>query len=391
MPQLAILQKEVQDFINKNLKADLPSLILKGSPFEKVSIQEIVSQIESKHKAKEKLPTWFAAKNIVYPPRLNLEQTSSEITAKHKAKLVYGKVIDLTGGFGIDTHFFCKNAEQVWHCEINASLSAIAKHNNTVLNPACTINFQAIDGLGFLKNSSIGFDCIYIDPSRRAKDKKVFLLEDSLPNIIDNLEWIANKCQCFLLKTSPLLDINRTLSQLKWVKEIHIVAVKNEVKELLWLIELKNKDKPKLKTFNYKTNGVQKFSSALHSKTDKIEYSKPLSFLYEPNAAIMKSGCFEALGKDYKLKKLASNSHLYTSESLIKFPGRKFKVVKSLPFSKKAVKSLGLKKANITTRNFILSVEQIRKKFKIKDGGTDYLFFTTTKNDEKQVLQCKKV
>ncbi|TQD40204.1 THUMP-like domain-containing protein [Haloflavibacter putidus] len=393
MPDFAVLKDEIQDFINQNLQADLPALILKGSPFKEVSIQEIAAQIEAKQKAKKKLPTWFNAKNILYPPTLNLEQTSSEVTARHKAILVNGKVIDLTGGFGIDSHFFCKKAEEVWHCEINTELSLLATHNHKILAPKCKMNFVTGNGLEFLKNESLEFDWVYIDPSRREKGKKVFLLENSTPNILENLEWISKKTQKLLIKTSPLLDINRSIQQLKWVNKLHIVAIDNEVKELLWVVEPNYQtEKIKVECFNYKSKSTEKFTCLFSSiKEKEISYSKPQQFLYEPNAAIMKSACFQALAEKYSVKKIAANTHLFTADQQIDFPGRRFKILEKLHFSKKALANSGIKKANIATRNFVLSVEQIRKKFKIKDGGETYLFFVTTQDEEKMILVCEKI
>ncbi len=393
MPNFAVLREEIQDFINQNLNADLPSLILKGSPFKDVSIQEIAAQIEAKQKAKKKLPTWFNAKNILYPPTLNLEQTSSEITAQHKANLVNGKVIDLTGGFGIDSHFFCKKAEEVWHCEINTTLSSLAAHNHKILVPNCKMNFVPGNGLEFLKNSSLNFDWVYVDPSRREKGKKVFLLENSTPNIIESLEWICKKTKNLLVKTSPLLDINRSIQQLKFVSNLHIIAVDNDVKELLWVVQPnKQSENIEVDCYNYKKNQSEKFSCFFSSvKENEVDYNKPQQFLYEPNAAIMKSGCFQALTEKYSVKKIAVNTHLFTADEKIDFPGRRFQILKNIAFSKKALANLGIKKANIATRNFVLSVEQIRKKFKIKDGGKTYLFFITAQDGEKIILVCEKL
>ncbi|HKJ06643.1 MAG TPA: hypothetical protein VJ970_04170, partial [Flavobacteriaceae bacterium] len=164
---LSILNNEVQNFINTNLKADLTKLILKGSPFKNVTIQEIANQIVSKNKAKKKLPTWFSTKNIYFPNKLNIEQSSSEITAKHKTKLVSGKtLIDLTGGFGVDTFYFSNVIKKVIYCEINSELSTIAKHNFTQLG-ANNIICLNTNGIEYLKNRNEKFDWIYIDPSRR--------------------------------------------------------------------------------------------------------------------------------------------------------------------------------------------------------------------------------
>src|SRR5699024_6111716 len=202
------------------------------SPFSNVSVQAIATQIASGRKAMKKLPTWFENEMVLFPKKLNLEQTSSEKTAKHKASLVSGKnLIDLTGGFGIDAFFFSKTMENVTYCETNAELVALAKHNFQQLGQQKNTHFHHGDGLGFLRNSDAVFDWIYLDPARRSTaGNKVFRLEDCEPNILEHLPLLLKKGKNILLKTAPLLDLNLGLATLKNVREIHIVAVSNEVK-----------------------------------------------------------------------------------------------------------------------------------------------------------------
>ncbi len=387
---LKILNTEVQEFILENLQSDISKLILKRSPFSDVSTQEIAQQIIGKQKAKDKLPTWFHAKNVYYPPKLNLEQTSSEVTAKYKADLVSGKkCIDLTGGFGIDTFFFSKQFDQVIHCDINEELSKISKYNASQLG-ANSIVFHHGDGLAFLASQKQKFDCVYIDPSRRNDKKgKVFLLQDCLPNIPDNLELLFKFSKTLLLKYSPMLDIQKGIDSLGFVKEVHVVAINNEVKELLFLLE-KGYDKPiEIKTINFTKTTTQKFQFK-KSDTIKVDYSEPLSYLYEPNSAILKSGGFQEIANQYNINKLHQHSHLYTSNNLIDFPGRKFKILEKLEYNKKTIKLLLNLKANVTTRNFPLTVEQIRKKMKLRSGGKIFLFFTTDMNKNLIVLKSEK-
>ncbi len=387
-----ILNTEVQEFLNANLKSDITKLILKGSPFENVSIQELANQIVAKQKSHKKLPTWFTANNIYYPAKLSIEQTSSEITAKYKVALINGKnIIDITGGFGIDAYYFSKKFKEVIHCEINTELSAIVDHNFKQLN-VNNIRTIAGDGIEYLKQTDTKFDCIYIDPSRRDDIKgKVFLLKDCLPNVPENLDLLFSKSDHILIKNSPILDITSTINELNFVKEIHIVAINNEVKELLFLLEKGYNSAINIKTFNFHKNGNQIFNFDYASENTSL-YSEPLSYLYEPNAAILKSGGFHEVTDKLEVQKLHQHSHLYTSEKLIEFPGRRFKIETVINYDKKKLsRLLPEKKANITVRNFPKTVVQIRKETKIKDGGEVYLFFTKLYNEENRVIICKQL
>ena len=393
----ALLQPEVQEFINNNLKTDLPQLILRGSDFPQISIQEIATQIETKRKAEKKIPLWFSTENIIYPKSLNLEQTSSQITATYKAEQIEGEsLIDLTGGFGIDSFFFAEKFQKVIHCELNEELSQLVKHNFQYLSKKNNVEFYAGNGIDFLKNTNQIFDWIYIDPSRRNEvGGRVFRLEDCEPDILQHLELLLKHARNgVFMKTSPLLDLSLGLKELNFqVEEIQIVAVNNDVKELLWKIKSeKYESKLPVKCINFNKETPQEFKADFYNETTaEVYYSEPLQYLYEPNAAILKGGFFNSVAEKFQLKKIAPHSHLYTSEEKIEFSGRVFKIEEQLPFQKKSFKKLGITKANVTTRNFPLSVDQIRKKLSIKDGGNTYLFFTTNSTNEKLILVCKKV
>lgn len=388
---LAILQPEVQQFIVDNLKSDITKLILKGSPFDEISAQELANQIVAQKKSEHKLPTWFSTKNIYYPPKISIEQTSSEITANYKSHLVKGdSIIDITGGFGIDCYYFSKQFKNVFHCEINDELSTIVKHNYQQLKVKNCTTFSG-DGIDFLKKTNPTFDCIYIDPSRRNDVKgKVFLLKDCLPNVPENIDFLFTKTNQILLKNSPILDISSAISELTFVKEIHVIAIKNEVKEVLFLLE-KNYDKSiKIKTINIINEDSQEFEFDFNEDATS-NYSEPLSYLYEPNAAILKSGAFHQISTQLNLFKIHQHSHLYTSENLIDFPGRCFKINTILNYDKKKIKKLvSEKKANITTRNFPKTVAQIRKETNLNDGGNTYLFFTTDVQNKLICILCSK-
>jgi hypothetical protein len=251
----SILNTEIQRFVSEHLDADITTLLLKGTNFETVSTKEIIQQIEAKKRCKTKLPTWFNSENIYYSNKLNIEQTSSEITAKYKSVLIKEEsIIDITGGFGVDSYYFSKCFKNVTHCEINEELSTIVKHNYKQLG-INNIHTIESNGLEHLKNNKQTFDCIYVDPSRRHDSKgKVFFLKDCLPNVPEYLDLLFSKANCIMIKTSPLLDISAGINELKHVKTIHVVAVNNEVKELLWILDKNYNDEISLQTVNLKKN-----------------------------------------------------------------------------------------------------------------------------------------
>ena len=388
-----ILNTDIQEFINLNLNSNVATLLLKGTCFASVETKDIIEQIEAKKRCEKKLPTWFEGKDIYFPNKLNIEQTSSEITAKYKSSLVTGEsIIDLTGGFGVDCYYFSNVFKNVVHCEINKDLSEIVTHNYQQL-AIKNIKTHAFDGIEFLKSSTNNFDWIYIDPSRRHNSKgKVFFLNDCLPNVPEHLETLFNRSKNILIKTSPLLDVSVGINELKYVKTIHVVAVNNEVKELLWLLEYGFTGVIYIVSTNIKKDKNEIFSFSLENeKTITAKYSKPLTYLYEPNSAVLKAGAFESVSTQLGVFKLHKHAHLYTSVAKIDFPGRSFKIENYLFYNKKDLKKLGINKANITTRNFPETVEQLRKKFNIRDGGDSYLFFTTNQEDKKIVLLTSKV
>lgn len=385
----ALLNSAVQEFIT-SYEGAISKLAFAGSPFKNVSVQELMQQIESRRRIENKLPTWFQTPDIIYPPKLNLAQTSSEITAKYKASLVSGETLaDITGGFGVDCFFFSEKFKTVHHFEINTILSEIAQHNLKTLNSP-NVRSEAEDGLNNVLNNK--YSVIYADPSRRHDSKgKVFFLHDCQPNIPENISEILNHCETFLMKTSPMLDISVGLEELRDVSEIHIVAVENEVKELLWLLQKNNESHLKIKTINFTKSGKEEFNFEW-DESSEATYSLPQQYLYEPNAAILKSGAFSLLSERLKLNKLNKNTHLYTSETLKEFPGRRFVIESVVPYTKSEMRlALTFKKANIATRNFPESVATLRKKWKIADGGNVYLFFVTNMDDMKEMLICSKV
>ncbi|MDR6844456.1 THUMP-like domain-containing protein [Flavobacterium granuli] len=390
---LDILDSKIQDFIDLNIGASISKLALQKNPFPNVEWISILNQIAAKSKAKDKLPTWFSSKNIIYPSKISIEQTSSEKTALYKSSIVSGEnLIDLTGGFGIDDYYFSKKIKSVAHCEINAELSSIVEHNCKQLN-SNNITCYVGDSFETLSSVNTKWDWIYIDPSRRNDTKgKVFMLKDCLPNVPENLNFYFKKSNSILIKTAPILDITAGINELDHIKSIHIVAVENEVKELLWELEKDYNGAVIIKTINLLKEKTETFEFILNDTQEQPTFSLPQKYLYEPNSSIMKSGGFDQVGLFYELNKLHKHSHLYTSEEQKDFPGRIFEIKNCITYNKSDMKQyLENQKANITTRNFSDSVESIRKKWKIKDGGDLYCFFTTDENNNKIVLICTKI
>jgi 16S rRNA G966 N2-methylase RsmD len=387
-----ILDSEVQKFINHNLHADIPNLSLKKSPFYLVSSKELAEQIDSKKRCELKLPHWFNSKGIYYPTKIAIEQASSEIAAKYKAELIQGEeLIDLTGGIGVDTSFFARKVKSVTHCEINQELSEIAEYNSRIFG--LDINFIHSSGIEYLLNSNKTFSTIYIDPSRRISSKKVFMLKDCEPDIISNLQLLRDHSSRILIKTAPLLDIQSSIKELKQVSSIHVVSIKNECKELLIIIDKEQEtDDPLItcailgddeKTYSFKLSEEKEFQIN--------KYSEPLEYIYEPDAALLKAGCFKLITRDFNSYKIHQHTHLYTSTELLKsFPGRKFILKKAGDYGM-FIKENQVKKANIICRNFGLSPEEIKKKLKINDGGNEYLLFCTGPKNERLVLNCERI
>ena len=386
-----LLKTGVEVFIQNNLKTDIVSVLLKKSPFTEISPQELAQQLQGKQISQKKFPTLFNNPGIIYPKKVHLEQASSEKTAAYKATLVSGKsLLDLTAGMGIDSYHFASRFEDVMCCEKNEELSRITAHNLVQLE-AHNVTVVPKDGVAFLESTSKRFDCIYLDPSRRMDGSKVVLLEESEPNMYEIQQELFAKSDSILLKTSPLLDIEEGQRKLLGVVTCYVVAVDNEVKELIWLMNKNYSEEPLRKAINIAHSDIREFSFTASDETDlQPSISDPMRFLYEPFAAILKAGGFKSVGYRFHVHKLASNSHLYTSEERTDFPGRVFKIEGVEHFSRHWNANWEVHKANITIRNFPMTVAELRKRFKIEDGGHEYLFFTTLSQGEKVVIRCVK-
>ena len=372
----SILIEEIQKYINANLTADLHSLLLKKSPFAEVSMHEIAQQIKGKKVAEKKFP-FLLRDGIVFPPNLNLEQASSQSTAEYKAKNLKGKsFLDLTSGFGIDAYFLSQNFDEVTLVEQNTELLETVKHNWNILGRKANLINENLED--FLQKNSQKFDLIYLDPARRdAQKNKKFLLEDLSPNLLEIQEKLGEISDEIIIKLSPLIDISYLLSVVKNVSKIEIIAVKNEVKELLVFINRKNSHTDtEIKCVNLESTDPDFVFIFNDEKNAVAGSSDPQNFLYLPNNAVLKSGAFNTVAKKFKLLKLHANTHFYTSDELVKeFPGRVLEVVVIEP--KQILKG---EKFNIISKNYPLSPDEIKKKYKISDGGKTYLIFTQSQN-----------
>lgn len=384
--------KDVQDFINRHLNYPAADLILQASKFPKWDMKLIAQQLVGKQLAKNKLPLWFKNDDIQYPKRLSMEQCSSETTALYKSSIVKGsRGIDVTGGFGVDTYFFAIKTKSLVYCEQNKELAHIVKHNLEVLKQKETKVFFG-DGIQYIKDNKPS-DWIYIDPVRRKEGQRVFRLQDCEPNVISLKNLFFEKSNQILIKTSPLLDIKQTLQDLESVKEVHVISVNNDCKEVLYLLEKGFKSETQIHCANFKKDTFEKFSVRLSEEQKSVvEYSEPKSYIYEANSAVMKAGAFKAIATRYGLKKLHKNSHLYTSDKLISdFPGRSFKCSGVISPDKKNLAKLGIQNGNLACRNYPQKVDVLKKKLKLKDGGDHYIFATTLLNSKQKLLLCKKV
>ncbi|WP_157278325.1 THUMP-like domain-containing protein [Olivibacter sitiensis] len=389
-----LLHENVQDYLRSHLYSSSAEMALTKSPFEGITASELASQLDGMQRARKKLPLWYRNKCIYYAPQLASEQASSALTAKFKSSLIGqgDRLIDLTGGFGVDSYYFSLKAKEVFHCEIQEELSAIAAHNFQCLG-ASNIQVIAQDGISFLSaQKDDDFTVAYIDPSRRVKSQKVFLLTDCEPNIVANQSLLFQKCERILLKAAPLLDITLAMKELSYVRDIYIVSTGNETKELLFLMERDFEQSPHYHAVALHEENAPQIFTFLHEEEQNAlpEYSSPLAYLYEPDSALLKAGCFNLIATKYELHKLHPHTHLYTSPvPIAQFIGRQFRISDVMPYGlfKRKYKNI---QANVSCRNFPLKAEILRQKHKIKDGGDLYLFFCTGPDKQLLTLFCEK-
>ncbi len=369
---------EVQEYILAHSNDDEKKILLKHKSILGLPAILIAQQIASRRKAESKLPLFYGTKGVVYPPSLNLEQSSSEATAKFKTKIIRTeigeklKAADLTGGLGIDSFFLSQVAERFDYVEKDSELLNVARHNHSLFNQNISHHNKFAED--FLATTTAHYDFIFIDPSRRdSKARKVFSLSDCTPDVTQLLPQLFERADFVLLKASPLLDIKQGLKELNGVKKVFVVSLANECKELLFLLRKDFVGKPLIETYNLDSKGKIKHLFHFTFSEEEMatsEFSEPRNYLYEPNASILKSGAFKSIGEKFGLNKIHVNTHLYTSNELKKdFPGRTFEI-EQLSFD---VTSLPEKKANVITRNYPLTPDELKKKLKLKDGGEKFV------------------
>ena len=388
-----MLDTNTIDFIKAHRNDDTRKLALQAARYPGVDMREALVQIEGWQQAREKLPVWASVEGLLFPPRISMEQCSSESTARYKSSFLSGlRFADLTGGFGIDFSYIARGFKEAFYIERNARLCGIAEHNFPLLGlaHAKVLNGNSEEVLEGLPQ----LDWIFVDPARRdGEGRKVVALSDCEPDVVAMEEQLLAKASKVMVKCSPMLDITLACRQLRNVESVHVVAVNNECKELLLVLGQNAGGMVPFHCVNITPNGDVLFSFDAASRDAVVKYCDvPGSYLYEPNAAIMKAGCHGALSARLGVEKLHPNSQLYTSDTLVSdFPGRVFRIERVCGFSKNELKSVqALGKANVAVRNFPETVQQLRKRLKLADGGEDYIFATTLNDGSKVLVLCSK-
>ena len=398
-----MMNQATQDFIRQHQDEDVRQLAFLGSKNPEVDMPFALDQIRGRKMARAKLPLWANIDGIIYPPHISMEQCSSESTALYKAELAARLLglpasssseeigfVDLTGGFGVDFSYIASRlGMSSMYVERQAHLCEAAKENfeRLGLKNAIVKNEDGIEVLHSLKELKL----IFIDPARRDDaGNKVVSLKDCTPDVTVLQEEMLLKADYVIIKLSPMLDWHRAISELSHVREVHIISVNNECKELLLVLSARNMGE-NLRI--YCINDAQSFvCDELDMEASQVKIApstlEEMQYLYEPNASLMKAGCFGVLSERYDARMLSKNSHLFVSrEPIAAFPGRSFRIIAVSSFNKKELKHhlAGITKANIATRNFPFSVAELRKRLKLKDGGEIYIFATTL-SDESHVL-----
>ena len=413
-----LINENTWQFIRKHANDDVRKLALQGSKEADTDLPMALQQIAGRQTARKKLPTWSAVEDLVYPPHLNMEQCSSEQTARYKQQLVErlltgeregaltdqsdgvhkGTFIDLTGGFGVDFYFMSQGFKERIYVEQNAELCDLVKHNFALLNHPCAIH--CLDTATFLSTLEGQADVIYLDPARRNEHGgRTYGIEDCSPNVLELLPVLLKSTHFIVIKLSPMLDWRKAVNDLKHVAEVHIVSVGNECKELLLVLNHEQTERPLITCVNdestFRVVPSTDTNLVLTSHEVQEGTSSAMNYLYEPNASIMKAGCFAEVEQQYAaVRQLSANSHLFTSAVEIDdFPGRRFQILSISSMNKQELKSAlqTIERANIAVRNFPLTVEQLRKKLKLKDGGDIYLFATTTSKSDHKLFICRKI
>jgi hypothetical protein len=390
-------------FVLEHQEQDVSAMALRMRRFPNLDAAKVLNQIAGFQTISRKVPSWTPYPNVLFPAKLPLEQCSSEPTAVYKAQLIsrldgVHRMADLTGGLGVDFSFMARNCSNAYYLERQELLCQYAAHNLKVLglNSAIVLN---VDGAAWVEKQVGAFDLLYLDPARRdQKGSKVAALSDCEPDLTVLRPMLLRKTRFLLVKLSPMLDIALALRQLPETVEVHVLSVDGECKELLFLLSSEvSVPEPRIYCVNLRTNKAPEILDFTRSEESgaRVRYSKmPQGYLYEPNASLLKAGAFGLSSERFDVDKLHVSSHLYTSDALcLNFPGRSFSIESVFPAHSKSVKEqlIGVDKANITVRNFPETVDRIRKKTGLKEGGDVYLFATTLYDNQKVCIKCRKI
>ena len=394
--------EETIQFVREHREEDVRMLALKARRDGEVDLPWALDQIQGWQTARRKLPTWAAIDGIVYPPHLSMEQCSSEQTAIYKCGIVsrlperyHEMLIDLTGGFGVDFAFMSKCFEHAVYVERQEHLCETARHNFRLLglNHASIIHGEAegvLDDLGNNPSSTL----IYLDPARRdSNSSRTYAIADCTPNVLDLRDRLFKAADHVLIKLSPMLDWHKAMNDMgERVAEVHIVSAANECKELLILLSAVPKSDPVIHCVNDDQSLI--YSPSEDTGSPAFADGENAAYLYEPNASIMKAGCFGLLTERFPVKALASDSHLFVSDDPVEdFPGRRFAITAITTMNKKELgRALsGITRANIATRNFPMTAQQLRQRLRLQDGGDTYIFGTTITSGEHRLYICNKL
>ena len=405
-----LINEKTWNFIRQHANDDVRKLALQGAKDAEVDLQMALQQIAGRQTARRKLPSWASVDGVVYPPHLNMEQCSSEQTARYKASLTpipspkgegSDVFVDLTGGFGVDFYWMSQRFKQRVYVEQNESLCTISSHNFEVLGHKCSV--CCCDTATYLTTMP-HVDLIYMDPARRNEHGgRAYGIEDCSPNVLKLLPLLMEKASRVMLKLSPMLDWRKAVEDLKYVSEVHIVSVDNECKELLLLLDQERSADLRVVCVNDDSCFEFFPGQGKIVPEERNDFSlgekRPFAigetaFLYEPNASIMKAGCFEEVGQGFPVQQISQNSHLFLSSVEIEdFLGRRFQISSISSMNKQELRTAlkEVERANISVRNFPLSADQLRKKLKLKDGGDVYIFATTMSDGEHRLFICRKI
>ncbi len=384
---------DFKDFVQDHLKDDPALLLFKYQGKVTFDIKAAVQQISARQKAAKKLPTWCTDPRLIFPTSISLEQSSSEATAMFKSRNLEGNaMIDLTGGFGVDSFFLSRGFEQAVYCEKQEDLAAIVSFNLSLLSPY-KFTFIKGDGLTYLKNSIQYYNLIYADPARRGTgNQKLYRLQDCEPNVVSNWDLMMERAEQIMLKVSPMLDVSQALTELPSIQKIQILSVRNEVKELILLWNRATKSRSvQLEVVDLGEKEQHFVFSQEEEARCGSQYGEVENYLVEPLSGILKAGAFKSFGKRFGLKKLEANSHLYTCSHLPSaVPGRVFEVLEEISPKKENVrKFFPTGKVNVITRNYSSGAEELKKKLRVQDGGEDFLIGTKTLTGFK-LFWCRK-